>query len=110
MRISVLIVREKLHNPEQATCHQCILKELIKSIHNSGDGESPATAFIVISIAEAYFLLERISGLQVQIQVLVEEQGHWYDKITGVDSKTNKSLTLYFNIDRPYRWLTHHGK
>jgi tetratricopeptide (TPR) repeat protein len=97
--------QKQLANAAQATCHQDLLKGLIQSIQNSGNGESPATAFVVISTDEEYFLLEQVFGLQVLRQELVEAHGHWYDKMTAVDPETHKQRTLYFNIDRPYRWL-----
>jgi hypothetical protein len=35
-------------------------------------------------------------------QALVEKNGHSYDKMTAVNSKTNEEVTLYFNVDIPF--------
>ncbi|HUL15306.1 MAG TPA: DUF4919 domain-containing protein [Terriglobales bacterium] len=47
----------ELKNPERADFHKFVLQSLLKSIASSGDGKSPETAYVVISVDEEYVLL-----------------------------------------------------
>lgn len=88
-------------DPEKEKFHSYVAEGLIKSILKSGDGKSQETAFVVISTAEEYVLL-RVFGLMPGSQSLQGANRHHYDRLDAVDPKTNKKVTLYFNIDRPY--------
>lgn len=81
--------------------HAWVADGLIKSILNSGDGKSQATAFIVIDTHEEYVIL-RVFGLMPGTQSLIHANGHHYDRMDATDPQTKKEFTLYFNIDRPY--------
>jgi hypothetical protein len=35
-------------------------------------------------------------------QSLLNQNGHYYDRLDAVNPKTNEKVSLYFNIDRPY--------
>jgi hypothetical protein len=86
---------------EKEKFHKYVAGGLINSILNSGDGKKPETAFTVISTDEEYVIL-RYYGLMPERQALLEEKGHYYDRLDGVNPKTNEKVSLYFNIDRPY--------
>ena len=81
--------------------HAWVADGLIKSIVNSGDGKSKATAWTVISTDEEYVIL-RSFGLTPGTQSLLNENGHYFDKMDATDPQTKKKFTLFFNIDRPY--------
>jgi hypothetical protein len=94
----------QMEKPEQAMFHGYVADGLVKSIMTSGDGKSPQTAFKVISTDEEYVILDAL-GLEPKAQALIKEKDHSYDRLEGVDRKTNKMVTLYFNIDIPLSWL-----
>jgi len=87
--------------PDQAEIEKTILQGLLQSITSSGDGKTPETAWQVIEVHEEYVVLQ-FSGLMPTGQALVEKNGHSYDKMTAVNSKTNEEVTLYFNVDIPF--------
>ena len=91
-------------DPEKEKFHRYVADGLIKSILGSGDGKSQETAFTVISTEEEYVIL-RVYGLMPGSQSLMSANGHHYDRLDAVNMKTNEKVTLYFNIDRPYRVL-----
>ena len=88
-------------NAEKERFHRYVAEGLIKSILNSGNGKSRETAFVVISTSEEYVIL-RVLGLMIGSQSLESADGHHYDRLDANDPNTNKTVTLYFNIDRPY--------
>ena len=56
---------------------------------------------MVIDTKEEYVIL-RVFGLMPSKQSLLNEKEHSYDLLEAIDPKTNKTVPLYFNIDRPY--------
>lgn len=93
-----------LKNSGRARYHGRIVKGLIGSILASGDGKSPQTAFVVISINEEDVVLADLHW-RLRKQATIEVDGHEYDKMDVVDLKTKQPLTVYFNVDRPTGWL-----
>ena len=101
----VLAVAYKEKNDkDKEEFHSYVAEGLIKSILKSGNGKSQETAFVVISTDEEYVIL-RVFGLMPGTQSLQNAKEHHYDRLDAVDPKTNQKVTLYFNIDRPYRAL-----
>jgi hypothetical protein len=98
------VSHRELQNRSKAEYHEYLFRGLLKSIAKSGDGKSTATAMVVISTDEEYALLNFL-GLRVTNQALVNENGHHYDKMTAVDSKTNEASVYYFNVDKLFSWL-----
>jgi hypothetical protein len=78
-----------------------MLKGLIGSILDSGDGTSPETAFEVITVREEYLLLE-VLGFEMKKQSTLDSDGHTYDMLEVSDPKTGKSGAIYFNVDIPF--------
>lgn len=76
---------------------------LLNSIKSSVDGKSPQTAFEVISVNEEYGLIRSLN-LRPIGQALAMDNGHFYDAMKVVDPQTNQESTLYFNIDKPFKW------
>ena len=95
---------EKLNNEERSDHHRYIALGLLRSIAESGDGETKETAFIVISVAEEYAYLDMM-GLKMKQQSLIEENGHEYDMLETEDKETGEKITLYFNVDLPLKWF-----
>ncbi len=98
--ILVAAYKEK-KDTEKAKFHAYVAEGLIKSILNSGDGQSEETAYVVISTEEEYVIL-RVFGLMPGKQSLLNEKEHDYDMLETTDLKTKQQVKLYFNIDRPY--------
>ncbi|QDZ07756.1 hypothetical protein FPZ24_09865 [Sphingomonas panacisoli] len=64
-------------------------------------GESRETAYKVKSVAEEYAIMRKL-GLRVDMQSLVEEKGHPYDVLEGVDPNTGAKHTVWFDIKSFY--------
>lgn len=98
------VSHRELGHADGAAKHKFLFEGLIRSIEKSGDGKTPATAFVVISTDEEYVLLNWM-GLRATAQALVAQAGHSYDRMTAVNPKTNEKTDYYFNIDKPFNWL-----
>jgi len=97
-------VYKELGNSERADFHDFVVRGILRSLMNSGDGKSPETAFQVISISEEYVILDLLN-LMMKEQKLVGRNGHQYDVMTAAHRETKETLTVYFNIDIPFDWL-----
>ena len=100
---TALIAYQETGNAEKAQFHKFMVDGLLNSIKSTMDGKSPEKAFEVISINEEYGLIRSL-GVRPIKQALLEDKGHSYDAITVVDPKTNQESTIYFNIDKPFKW------
>jgi uncharacterized protein DUF4919 len=98
------VSHRELGHAEKSDFHKFVFQNLIKSVNESGDGKTMETAFVVISVDEEYVWFNYM-GLRVSNQELVENNGHHYDRITATDPKTDKSVSFFFNIDKPWNWL-----
>lgn len=92
-------------NSEKEAFHTSILKGLVNSLYNSGDGSTPEKAMTVISVAEEYFVLNA-NGLKPVKTKTLTVNGHDYDGIDAENKKTGERKTVYFNTDIPRQWLT----
>jgi hypothetical protein len=99
------VANRELGRTERATFHKFMFDGLMKSITGHGDGKTPETAFVVISTDEEYVLFNFL-GLRPAGQSLVNQDGHSYDRMAANDPKTNESLVYFFNIDKPFNWLS----
>ena len=93
------IAYRELKNEQRAGYHRQIKEGLVRSILQSGDGKNLETAMIVISTDEEYVILD-VLGLRPAGQALLHNKGHNYDRMEGIDLKTKRRTTLYFNIDK----------
>jgi len=84
-------------------CHDMAAR-LLRSIYESGDGRTPESAYQVIAEREEYSLLNAM-GLAPIRQEFVSRDGHSFDARDVIDNATGETRTIYFNIDRPRRWL-----
>jgi hypothetical protein len=95
---------KQLKDTTAANFHYSIYDKLLRSIAASGDGYSPKTAYIVITIKEEYILIEEL-GLARSMQSLMSEDGHFFDRLETTDQEKKENSTIYFNIDLPYNTL-----
>jgi hypothetical protein len=92
----------ELQDVEKAELQRKIFIGLLDSIRNSGNGKSLDSAYVVINTHEEYVILG-VMGLRPHKQSLVQKDGHSYDVLEAVDQKTKQSVTLYFNVDIPFK-------
>jgi hypothetical protein len=91
-------------DPIRADFHHGVAAGLVNAILKSGDGKSPQTAMVVLATAEEYIILS-VMALRPGSQSLQMKGGHFYDVLNAVSTESNQSVTLYFNIDKPYGYL-----
>jgi hypothetical protein len=89
---------QSLKDKKKADYHQAVYLGLINSIVTGADGESPKTAYTVISVDEEYAVLNAY-GLQRTANTVLDEGGHKYDVLTVTDKTTGVTSKVYFNID-----------
>ena len=88
----------ELGDQKRMDLHVYMLRGILQSIRDSGDGKSTETAFKVISTAETYFVLT-VMGYRPKSQALQGKDGHSFDAMTVVDSESGAEVTLFFNVD-----------
>jgi len=88
----------------KANFHRSVGRGIFDAILATGDGKSAKTAFAVVTINEEYDVLG-LKGLSLKQQSLANDGGHVYDRME-VTSETGEAMTLYFQIDRPMRFLS----
>ena len=98
------IAYREMGNAEKEAFHTSVLKGLVNSIYESGDGNSPEKAMVVINVAEEYFILNA-NGFRRVKQSSITVNGHDYDRMDVESKKTGEKKTFYFNVDIPRRWL-----
>ena len=86
-----------LDDDDSAAIEQDIAAGLIKSVM-TGDGQTPKTAFTVITVHEEYAVIHAL-GRDVTRQALISDGGHSYDMLETADASGN-TRSYYFLIDR----------
>jgi hypothetical protein len=89
-----------------ARYHRLLAREFLMTIMRSGDGQSPATAYSIVSVPEEYAVLNARSLVFVR-QTYETIDGHHFDKIYATDPNRGTPVTLYFNVDRMMDWANH---
>ena len=69
---------------------------MLKSILDSGDGKTAATAWHVASIEEEYFVMQ-LAQATLKQQALVTERGRTYDHLT-VQTENGEEKAMWFDI------------
>ena len=82
----------------EADKEHALLGTFFKSIMNSGDGKSAATAWFTVNVHEEYLVIRLLLGMNVKSQSLSSQNGHDYDEMTVTDD-SGKEATLWFNTD-----------
>lgn len=88
-----------LGREEESQKEMALAKGLVKSIHDSGDGKTQKTAYVVINTAEEYALLEW-DGIRATQQALAPggKDLPMCDVLTG--TRGNQPVTVYFDITK----------
>ena len=76
---------EKMGRWSEAERERAIEEALVKSIFDSGDGKSAATAFFVVNAAEENFFIKTALGEQPTSHTPTSQNGQTLDKVTAVD-------------------------
>ncbi|MGB9408591.1 MAG: DUF4919 domain-containing protein [Terracidiphilus sp.] len=100
-----LVANREMGAADQAEFHRAVFRGLVNSIRDSGDGKSPETAWVVITVHEEYVIL-RILGFTPAGQSLLNKDGHSYDVMKVKNAKDGTEQTFYFNVDIPFK---HYG-
>jgi hypothetical protein len=95
----------RLGEPDKAAYHQMWFMGLLGSMLSPNAGRSFETAIPVISLDEEYAVLGALGG-QMERQSKIEQDGHHYDLL--LVRLKGQRITLYFDIDIPFAWLTDH--
>lgn len=105
VHMAAVFVYERMGDEARSTYHRKFAEGLLESIHQSGDGLSYETAFIVIDVREEYAVLEALDAELIQ-QSLTGHGGHQFDVLEVRDRRTGQTAAqpLYFNIDLPRGW------
>jgi len=90
----------ELGDAKKAAAHRAIYLGLINSVLAEGNGESPATAYQVVTIEEIFAVM-RALNLSVWGRGNVVQDAKWYEVISATDQKTGSVVKLHFNIDIP---------
>ena len=90
----------------KAGFHRAVAKGLMDSIVTSGNGKTTQSAFAVVAIDEEYAVLSALRWRLVD-QSLIEEDGHSYDRMNVKSANSDEAAVLFFQIDRPMKWLSH---
>jgi len=93
------VAYRELGDRAKAAVHGSIARELIRSIVESGDGNTPQTAMLLISEEEESVILQALE-LKIVAQELIDVEGHTFDRVEAMDSGDGM-VTLYFNLDVP---------
>jgi len=93
---------QALNEPEKAQLHQSITSALIRSIMNTGDGNTKETAFEVAGTQEEHIVLAVLGLPPFGNQSLISGKPHSFDVIEVEDPKTGNKVSVYFNIDAFY--------
>ncbi len=91
------VANREMGATDRAEFHHTVFLGLIDSIRSSGDGKSPATAWVVISVDEEYVLLQAL-GFKPSGQSLLQQNGHPFD-VMKAKSGDGTEQTFYFNVD-----------
>jgi hypothetical protein len=78
--------------------HRAFTEGLVRSILTSGDGQSPDSAYQVISVTEEYMVLLAL-GYTRRGQRLLEADGKVYD-VLDARNRDGQARTFYFDISR----------
>jgi hypothetical protein len=92
-------VAEERGDKAAAAHHQYVMNGILDSILKSGDGKTPATAYVVITVSEEYALMARLGLRVAQQHLLNDDSGHSYDLLEAVNPETRTAQEVYFNID-----------
>lgn len=92
-----MVCHYELEHQEQGQYHQFVIRGLIDSIRQSGDGKSTESAFITISTGEVHSFLQLV-GYDVKGQAVSSSEGKAYDRMEVVHMESGEEKVYYFDI------------
>lgn len=97
--IMAAMAYQGMSDAKKAKFHESVYLGLVNSVLKDSDGNTPKTAYHVISVAEEYVLLNALE-LKRGTQAVETVDGSTYHVLTATDPATNQPVKLYFNIDK----------
>ena len=88
-------VLDKMGRWSEAERERTIEGALVKSIFDSGDGKTAATAFFVVNPVEEEFFIRTALGEQPTVHVPQSQSGVTLDKVTAVDGENVNHETWF---------------
>lgn len=95
---------DQLGDAANASRELTIGRGLAASLLGSGDGKSPSSAYVVVTLNEEGFVLHQL-GVRQEQQSLVNDSGHEYDLISGTDKAGNRT-SVYFEVSNLFAGLS----
>lgn len=96
-----MLCQRELGNQSAAQFHDGVVRGLLASIDQSGDGNSMSSAITTYDMQELYTYLD-FMGLKAVSQELVSENNRWYDVMTVSYEDEPSEFKLYFDITRQF--------
>ncbi len=82
---------------KQGKFHRSMINNLLEVMWQSGDGQSPATAFFCTSITELKSFL-KFAGLKINKQSIMKHEGKSYDLVAVTDPDSGNEFNLFFDM------------
>jgi len=98
------VISERLGDAAGVERHAEFCRGLMTSIMESGDGRTPDTAFRVVSVEEERTALT-LCNLELLQQVLIDEGGRYFDRVTVQGPDDAEAFDLFFDVSIPYRLI-----
>lgn len=98
------VCADELGQARKAAQHRALLALLVSQITQSGDGKSAATAYLVLSSAQARSYVQ-LNGFDVIEQALLHENKRFYDRLRIKSIKTGRELEVYFDVTWQMQWV-----
>lgn len=98
--ILAAMAHQGLSDAKKAKFHETVYLGLVNSILKDADGNGPTTAYRVISLGEAFILLNALE-LKRTSQVVENVDGVTYTVVSVSDPKTNAASKVYFTLEKP---------
>jgi hypothetical protein len=98
------VCADELGQARKAAQHRALLTLLVSQITQSGDGKSAATAYLVLSSAQARSYVQ-LNGFDVIEQALLHENKRFYDRLRIKSIKTGRELEVYFDVTWQMQWV-----
>ncbi len=106
---SAWVCNEDSGNQVPAEYHRYVLKGLIDSIRNSGNGQSKETAYVMISNAETVAFLG-FQGLEIVEHLVIETDGKSFDTVQVKNQETGELSEVTFDITQQANWAATDSK
>jgi hypothetical protein len=93
----LMVSYRRLGKQTEAEQQNQIVDKILQSILDSGNGQTPASAWVTVNPSEESFVL-RVLGMTPKSQTPVNMAGHAFNKVT-VAARDGAETTFWFNID-----------